>query len=121
MLQSFTVPNINFAFTLYLSLISFDSAFKILFSRQVLGQWSKKQKSYRENMILSGHDLSRDLQFENILNRKWDVRCFILKKACYLDNKRQWKSILQVKVYYTAFFPRDFSLTQSLDRRLSQG
>ena len=31
-----------------------------------------------------------------------------LRKACYLDNQQQ-KSILQVKVYCTAFFPREFT------------
>ena len=58
MLQSLTVRNITFAFSLFLSFTPVDSALKILFSNQVLSQQRKKQESYKESIILSGKDLT---------------------------------------------------------------
>ena len=58
MLQSLTVRNITFAVSLFLSFTPVDSALKILFSNQVLSQQKKKQESYKENIILSGKDLT---------------------------------------------------------------
>ena len=58
MLQSLTVRNITFAVSLFLDFTPVDSALKILFSNQVLSQQGKKQESYKENIILSGKDLT---------------------------------------------------------------
>ena len=56
MLQSLTVRNITFAVSLFLNFT--PGALKILFSNQVLSQQRKKQESYKENIILSGKDLT---------------------------------------------------------------
>ena len=58
MLQSLMVRNITFADSLFLDFTPVDSALKILFSNQALSQQRKKQESYKENIILSGKDLT---------------------------------------------------------------
>ena len=70
MLQCFTVRYITFAVTLFLSFTSLDNALKILFSLQIFGQWSKKPKTLYGKYNFKVPRPYRDLQFENILNRK---------------------------------------------------
>ena len=75
MLQGLTVRNINFAVSLFLSFTPVDSALKILFSNQVLSQQRKKHESYKENIILSGKDLTQPVGQKH---SKPEVRCSML-------------------------------------------
>ena len=119
MSPSFTARNIASASRLFFIFTPMYSPLKILFSHQVLAQYREKQESYMENIILSDSKRPRNPTRKH---SKPEVRCSMLyfEESVLPKQQRQRKSILKVKVYYTAFFPREFTPTQSLDRRLSK-
>ena len=71
MSPSFTARNIAIASRLFFIFTPLYSPLKILFSHQVLAQYREKQKSYKENIILSGRVIRQNK------HSKPEVRCLM--------------------------------------------
>ena len=68
---SFTVRNITFVASLFFGFTTVDSAFKILFSHQVLGQWRENQKVIRKISFLAATTLPRPPVLKHFKPEAW--------------------------------------------------